>query len=173
MTPTLDIRIQTADFDLRVELDRIRTALPGQIGAVASFVGLVRDQRPPVDHAALGVDPSAADPGTDAIDELLLEHYPGMTERSMLAMAESAAERWALKSITAVHRVGSLKPSDQIVLVVVASSHRPEAFAACEYLMDYLKTDAIIWKRERTRRGTRWLEPTSSDRDRREKWSSH
>ena len=151
----VEVRISTADFDVGVELAALRGRCPGRIGAVTSFVGLVRDFQ-------------GAEPGGAAVTELVLEHYPGMT--SIEAMCREALDRWRLLDIVIVHRVGRLLPNDQIVFVQVASAHRPDAFAACEFLMDYLKTDAVLWKREGSAAGGRWLEPTAADQARRRKW---
>ncbi|MEM1432877.1 MAG: molybdenum cofactor biosynthesis protein MoaE [Pseudomonadota bacterium] len=151
------IRVSEADFDVGAELAALRRRCSGQVGAVASFVGLVRDFQGP-------------EPGGAPVTELLLEHYPGMTESSIGAMCQEALERWRLLDVVIVHRVGRLAPNDQIVFVQVASAHRPDAFAACEFLMDYLKTEAVLWKREGSAAGGRWLEPTQSDQERRRKW---
>jgi molybdopterin synthase catalytic subunit len=115
-------RIQHEDFDVGAEIARLRAGNP-KVGAIASFVGLVRDLNEGADVAAM-----------------TLEHYPGMTEKALAAIAEQARVRWAVYDVLVIHRIGELKPTDQIVLVVVTSAHRGEAFAACEYVMDYLKT---------------------------------
>lgn len=156
-TAAVTIRVEPADFDVGAELAALRARCPGQVGAMASFVGLVRDFQGPA-------------AGGERVTELLLEHYPGMTEASIQAMCDEALERWQLLDVVIVHRVGRLRPNDQIVFVQVASAHRPDAFAACEFLMDYLKTDAVLWKREGSADGSRWLEPTRSDQERRRKW---
>lgn len=156
-TVMVQIRVEAADFDVGTELAGLRARCPGKVGAVASFVGLVRDFQGP----AVGGEP---------VTELLLEHYPGMTEASIRTMCDAALDRWRLLDVVIVHRVGRLLPNDQIVFVQVASAHRPDAFAACEFLMDYLKTDAVLWKREGSSDGCRWLEPTQSDQERRRKW---
>lgn len=155
-TPAVTIRIQAEDFCLGTELAQLRARQGARVGAVASFVGLVRDS-------------GLTDPA-DPVQELFLEHYPGMTEDSLAQLVERAQARWALLDVVVVHRIGALAPSAQIVLVQVAAAHRPDAFAACEFLMDYLKTDAVIWKRERNAQGARWLEPSADDHRRRQKW---
>ena len=153
------IRVETADFCIATEyqagLARVEVEHPGACGAVASFVGLVRDHF-----------------GDESVDELFLEHYPGMTERSIEALIEKAEQRWSLLDTLVVHRVGALAPKEQIVLVQVASGHRPDAFAACEFIMDYLKTDAVFWKRESHGSGKgRWVESTDGDRKRAQAWT--
>ena len=147
------VRIQHEDFDISAEWAACRERCAGQAGAVVAFGGLVRDR--------------AAD---DAVRGLYLEHYPGMTESSIERICVEAAERWRLLDVTVIHRVGDLDPADQIVLVLVASSHRPDAFAACEFLMDYLKTDVVIWKKERRSGGDTWITATDNDRQRRAGW---
>jgi len=123
-----------------------RTAPNPAVGAVASFVGLVRDRN---DGAAVAT--------------MTLEHYPGMTEKAIAGIVEQAKGRWAIIDCTVIHRVGELQPTDQIVLVAVASAHRGEAFAACEFIMDYLKTQAPFWKKEATPEGARWVDARASD----------
>lgn len=154
----LDVRVQTGDFDVAGEYAALRRRLPPEAGAVASFVGLVRDVAP-------------AEAGTEPVRALYLEHYPGMTERSIRAIAEQAQQRWPLLDLVVIHRVGRLDPTEQIVYVQVAASHRAAAFAACEFVMDYLKTDAVFWKREETEAGGRWVEATRDDRQRVKAWS--
>ncbi len=140
-----EIRVQREDFDAGREISRLR-ASNARIGAVACFIGIVRD----VNEG-------------DAVAELTLEHYPGMTEKALAKIVEEAKGRWDVIDTLVIHRVGTLKPTDQIVLVVVTSAHRGEAFEACEFLMDYLKTRAPFWKKERTPDGERWVETRSSD----------
>ncbi|MFN9210947.1 MAG: molybdopterin synthase catalytic subunit MoaE [Betaproteobacteria bacterium] len=147
------VRVQHEDFDAGAEIARLRGA-DARVGAVASFIGVARD---PNDGAAVGT--------------LTLEHYPGMTERALLDICAPAQRRWDLLDLLVIHRVGELKPTDQIVLVVVTSSHRGEAFAACQFVMDYLKTDAPFWKKEATPAGTRWVEARASDDAARNRWS--
>ena len=149
----MPIRVQTEDFDAGAEIAALRRGDP-KIGAVASFVGVVRDRN-----------------DGDAVATLTLEHYPGMTEKAIEAIVEEARSRWAIIDVTVVHRVGELKPLDQIVLVVVAGGHRGDAFAACEFIMDYLKTRAPFWKKEETPAGARWVEARASDDDAAERWT--
>jgi molybdopterin synthase catalytic subunit len=146
------VRIQTADFDAGVEMAALRRG-NAAVGAVASFVGIVRD----VNEG-------------DRVSEMTLEHYPGMTEKSIEAIITQARGRWDVIDAVVVHRVGTLKPTDQIVLVVVASGHRGDAFAACEFIMDYLKTQAPFWKKERTGEGTRWVDARAADDAAAERW---
>jgi molybdopterin synthase catalytic subunit len=148
----MSVRIQTEDFDIGAEIDRLRHANP-KIGAVASFIGVVRD----VNEG-------------DAVGEMTLEHYPGMTERSIEEIITQARGRWAVLDALVIHRVGTLKPADRIVLVVVTSSHRGDAFAACEFIMDYLKTRAPFWKKESTPSGSRWVEARATDDIAAERW---
>jgi molybdopterin synthase catalytic subunit len=146
------VRIQTEDFDIGTEIEKLRRA-NSKIGAVASFVGVVRD----VNEG-------------DAIAAMTLEHYPGMTEKSIADIITQARGRWEVFDALVIHRVGTLKPTDQIVLVIVTSGHRGDAFAACEFIMDYLKTRAPFWKKERTLAGTRWVEARTSDDIAAERW---
>ncbi len=148
----MSISIQTADFDLGAELATLR-AERAQVGALVSFVGLVRD-----------FSDSAK------IDNIYLEHYPGMSEKALEQIIEDASRRWQLLGARVIHRVGELRPGDQIVLVATASSHRADAFAACEFIIDYLKTSAPFWKREQTEQGARWLETRESDLQRSARW---
>jgi molybdopterin synthase catalytic subunit len=147
----MKILVQKDDFDLGAEVRRI--AGNPKVGAVASFIGLVRDVN---DGATVGT--------------MTLEHYPGMTEKAIAAIVEEAKGRWEVLDCTVIHRYGELKPTDQIVLVVVASGHRGDAFAACEFLMDYLKTQAPFWKKEQTTEGARWVEAKATDDDAAERW---
>ncbi len=149
----VQVRITEADFDAGEELQSLYARAPGDLGAVATFVGLVRDLA-----------------GDEPVSTLHLEHYPGMTERSIEAIVERAGERWPLLDVLVVHRVGPLAPRAQIVYVQTASSHRDAAFAAAEFIMDYLKTDAVFWKRESGPSGERWVESTAADRQRRGAW---
>lgn len=141
----MKISVQEADFDVGAEISALRAGNP-QIGAVASFIGLVRDLNDGSQVAAM-----------------TLEHYPAMTHKALTAIVAEAETRWALLGCTVIHRVGALFPTDQIVLVAVASSHRADAFAACEFIMDYLKTQAPFWKKEQTPEGERWVESRNSD----------
>ena len=148
------VRVQEADFDVGRELETL-TAGRRDVGAVASFVGLVRD----------------ANDGS-AVSGMTLEHYPGMTEKALHDICAQALARWDLLDTLVIHRVGPLKPGDRIVLVGVSSAHRGEAFAACEFIMDYLKTRAPFWKREDTPAGSRWVEARASDDTAAEKWKT-
>ncbi|MGB4913706.1 MAG: molybdopterin synthase catalytic subunit MoaE [Candidatus Dechloromonas phosphoritropha] len=139
------VRIQEADFDVGAELAALRAG-DARIGALASFIGLVRD----VSHGA-------------GVSEMTLEHYPGMTEKALAAIVDEAKSRWDLYGALVIHRVGRLQPCDQIVLVAVTSAHRSDAFAACEFIMDYLKTRAPFWKREATAGGAHWVDARDSD----------
>lgn len=146
------VRVQTEDFDVGVEVNAMRLSHPN-IGAVVSFVGQVRDLNDG-DHVAA----------------MTLEHYPGMTEKSLSGIVEQAVARWSIADALIVHRVGKLKPLDQIVLVLVASAHRKDAFAACEFMMDFLKTEAPFWKKEQTPNGERWVEAKDSDDQAKNRW---
>jgi molybdopterin synthase catalytic subunit len=148
----MTVRIQTQAFDAGAEIAAISKGRPA-VGAVASFVGLVRD----VNEG-------------DRVSEMTLEHYPGMTEKSIEAIIGEARGRWDVIDALVVHRVGVLKPTDPIVLVVVASGHRGDAFAACEFIMDYLKTQAPFWKKERTGEGARWVDARATDDAAAERW---
>ena len=139
--------IQTADFDLSAEISTLRGQNAG-VGAVCSFVGTVRD-------STAGV--------VGSISSMELEHYPGMTEKSIEAMIDAAHQRFDILDARVIHRVGLLQPLDQIVLVAVTSAHRGESFQACEFLMDYLKTQAPFWKKEQTPEGARWVDARVSD----------
>lgn len=148
------VSIQTADFDLGGEVAALR-AQDLRVGAVCSFIGTVRDR-----HADL--QRSARQQG-GPVQSLELEHYPGMTEKAIEAMIDAALARFDIYAARVVHRVGLLKPADQIVLVVVSSAHRGESFQACEFLMDYLKTQAPFWKKEIIPEGARWVDARVSD----------
>jgi molybdopterin synthase catalytic subunit len=148
----MTVRIQNADFDVGAEVAAIRRGNAG-IGAVATFIGLVRD----VNEG-------------DTVSEMTLEHYPGMTEKSIEDIVAQARGRWNVIDARVIHRVGALKPTDQIVLVVVASAHRGDAFAACEFIMDYLKTQAPFWKKEQTQEGARWVDARATDDVAAERW---
>ena len=149
---TVRIRIQAESFDAGAEIARAHANAPA-VGAVASFVGVVRDEN---DEHSVG--------------SMRLEHYPGMTERAIERIVHDARERWTLSAVTVIHRVGALSPGDPIVLVVAASSHRGEAFRACEYVMDFLKTKAPFWKKESTPEGERWVETRCSDFEAAGRW---
>lgn len=151
------VSIQTNDFDLSTEL----ATLHGQdlrVGAVCSFVGTVRDTR------ALTGQPN------DEVQAMELEHYPGMTEKSIEAMIDEAHQRFDFYAARVVHRVGRLQPADQIVLVAVTSAHRGESFKACEFLMDYLKTQAPFWKKEQTPEGAHWVDARVTDDEALARW---
>lgn len=147
------VRVQTGDFDAGAEMAAMRRGNP-KIGAIASFVGVVRDLNEGANVA-----------------EMTLEHYPGMTEKALQEIVAEARTRWDIYDALIVHRVGTLQPTDQIVLVVVASGHRGEAFQACEFLMDYLKTRAPFWKKEKTPEGGRWVDARSTDDAAADRWS--
>ena len=147
------MRVQAGDFDVGAETAAMRRGNP-KIGAIACFVGVVRDLNEGADVA-----------------EMTLEHYPGMTEKALEKIVAEARGRWNIYDVLVVHRVGTLKPADQIVLVVVASAHRGEAFQACEFLMDYLKTRAPFWKKEKTPEGGRWVDARTADDAAAERWS--
>lgn len=140
----MKISVQPGDFDLGFEIRNI--SKNSKIGAVASFVGLVRDVA------------------------MTLEHYPGMTERAITKIVEDAKTRWQVIDCAVIHRYGALQPNDQIVMVAVASGHRGDAFAACEFIMDFLKTQAPFWKKEQTPEGTRWVEAKADDDKAAERW---
>ena len=147
------VRVQREDFDIGVEIAAFRRDNP-KIGAIASFIGLVRDLN-----------------DGDAVACMTLEHYPGMTEKALTGIVDQAKTRWDIFDALVIHRVGELKPLDQIVLVVVTGAHRGAAFAACEFIMDYLKTQAPFWKKEQTAQGARWVEARASDDQAAERWS--
>jgi molybdopterin synthase catalytic subunit len=148
------VSIQTADFDLSAEVAHLRAQNAG-VGAVCSFIGTVRDR-------------TAGQSGV--IFSMELEHYPGMTEHSIEAMIDEAMKRFDILGARVIHRVGLLQPLDQIVLVAVTSAHRGESFQACEFLMDYLKTQAPFWKKEQTAGGARWVDARVSDDAALAKW---
>jgi len=148
----MPVRIQSEDFDAGREIAALRQG-DARIGAIASFIGVVRD----------------ANDG-DRVAELTLEHYPGMTEKSITEIVDQAKARWNVFEALVIHRVGQLKPLDQIVLVAVTGAHRGDAFAACEFIMDYLKTRAPFWKKESTPLGSRWVEARASDDIAAERW---
>jgi len=135
------ISVQEADFDVGAELAAL-SAGDDDAGAVASFVGLVRGSE---------------------VAAMTLEHYPGMTEKALAAIVDEARGRWPLRAVRVIHRIGRLAPGERIVLVAVSSRHRQAAFAACEFIMDYLKTQAPFWKREETPAGSRWVDARDSD----------
>ncbi len=146
------VTVQTEDFDLSAEVARLRAGDAG-VGAVAAFVGTVRDRN-----------------DGQGVSSMELEHYPGMTEKAIEAMIDSAQQRFNIRAVRVIHRVGHLQPQDQIVLVVVTSAHRGEAFQACEFLMDYLKTQAPFWKKEHTPDGARWVDARTVDDAAAQRW---
>jgi len=153
MSAPLDqVRIQAADFDLSAELAQLRAGQP-QVGGIVTFVGTVRD----MNEGA-------------SVAEMELEHYPGMTEQAIAAIIEQAKARWPVLGARVIHRIGPLKPMEQIVLVAVTAAHRGEAFAACEFIIDYLKTEAPFWKKEQTPQGARWVDARVTDETALQKW---
>jgi molybdopterin synthase catalytic subunit len=148
-----EVRVQAGDFDLGREIARLREG-DARVGAVVSFVGTVRD----LNEGA-------------AVAELELEHYPGMTEKALEDIAAQARARWPLYGTLVIHRIGPMKPLDQIVLVACTAAHRGDAFAACEFIMDYLKTEAPFWKKEQTPEGARWVDARVSDDAARARWA--
>jgi molybdopterin synthase catalytic subunit len=139
------IRVQREDFSLETETSLLRST-GNSVGAIVTFTGLVRDMH-----------------GDESVTGLYLEHYPGMTENSLLDIATQAQARWPLLGITIIHRIGELEPGAQIVFVGVSSEHRSAAFAACDFLMDYLKTQAPFWKKTRNANSTHWVEAKETD----------
>jgi molybdopterin synthase catalytic subunit len=149
----MSISIQTEDFNTGAELEALRRA-SAQTGAIVSFTGLVRD----FSH-------------DEKIRNITLEHYPGMTEKALEKIVNEAAARYHLIAARVIHRIGTLQPGEQIVLVATSAQHRSDAFAATEFIIDYLKTAAPFWKREQTKNGAHWVETKTSDVQRMEKWS--
>lgn len=147
------VSIQSADFDCGQEIAAM-TKGRDDIGAIASFIGLVR------------ADPLAG----EKISTMTLEHYPGMTEKALADIVAQAKSRWELQAVRVIHRIGRLVPGEQIVLVIVAASHRGPAFAACEFIMDFLKTRAPFWKKEETARHGQWVEACDADEAAVERW---
>lgn len=148
------IRVQKDDFDLGAEVNALRAG-NARIGAIASFVGLVRD----INEGA-------------GVSTLTLEHYPAMTQKALVDIVDQACVRWDVINATVIHRVGEMMPTDQIVLVIVASGHRGDAFQACEFIMDFLKTQAPFWKKERTQEGERWVAARKSDDAASSRWQA-
>lgn len=146
------IAVQEAPFDAAAEEQAVRAGNP-RVGALVTFLGLMRD----INEG-------------DRVTTMTLEHYPGMTEKALTAIVEEAESRWDLEGVRVIHRVGELRPEDPIVLVTVASRHRGDAFRACEFIIDYLKTRAPFWKREQTPEGERWVEARHSDREAEARW---
>ena len=152
MSARLSVSVQEADFDFKHEHSQLVSSDKG-VGAVVAFIGMVRDLNLADDVVALE-----------------LEHYPGMTEKSLMRIAEQAAQRWSLQAARIVHRVGKMYPGDQIVMVLTASAHRGDAYEANQFMMDYLKTEAPFWKKEWTPEGPRWIEARDSDDHAAAKW---
>jgi len=148
----IDIRVQEEDFDVTAELGRMREN-NSNIGAIVNFIGLVRDLNQ-----------------GSSIGSMALEHYPGMTEKSISQIVEQAMLRWKLQDAIVIHRIGHLLAGDQIVFVATSSQHRAEAFASCEFIMDYLKTRAPFWKKEFTPSGSRWVASCDADIDAAKRW---
>jgi len=148
----IDVRVQTELFDIAAEQEDLWRGR-SQVGALVTFVGLMRDMNQ-----------------GDRVDRMILEHYPGMTEKALIAIAEEASRRWDLQGIRVLHRVGELRPQDPIVLVAVTGTHRGEAFRACEFLIDYLKTRAPFWKKEITDQGEHWLDSRTTDAAAARRW---
>lgn len=148
----MSVRVQQQDFDAGAELARLRAG-SRRIGAIASFIGTVRDLNE-----------------GEGVAAMTLEHYPGMTERALEDICAQARARWDIIDLAVIHRHGELAPGDQIVFVAVACAHRSEAFAACEFVMDYLKTCAPFWKKERTPHGERWVEAREADDQAAARW---
>ncbi len=149
----MDIRVQREDFSIDEEWRKCRERMAGRGGAIVAFSGLVRD---------LSAD--------DDVLGLYLEHYPGMTEKSIERIVLEAQSRWSLLDVVIIHRIGELKAGEQIVLVLIGSAHRPDAFAACECIMDFLKTEAMFWKKEIRSTSEQWIESTGNDEVRIRRW---
>jgi molybdopterin synthase catalytic subunit len=150
----VSVKVQLEDFDLGAEIASLQKHNP-KVGAVASFIGVVRDMN-----------------DGDSVADMTLEHYPGMTEKALEDIEAQAKSRWDIFDTRIIHRIGTLKPTDQIVMVAVSSAHRGEAFAACEFIMDYLKTAAPFWKKESTPQGARWVDARVSDDAAMARWKS-
>ena len=146
------VSIQTEDFDVAAEIAALRSG-DGNVGAVCSFIGTVRDRSE-----------------GSAVSAMELEHYPGMTEKAIEAMIDEALRRFDIRAVRVIHRVGALQVEDQIVLVLVTSAHRGQSFQACEFLMDYLKTQAPFWKKETTPAGERWVDARVADDQALQRW---
>ena len=145
------VKVQEQDFDI-AEVNRELLAGRSDVGAISSFIGLVRDLP------------------QNRLKTMRLEHYPGMTEKSLQKIGEDASKRWEILDCAIIHRVGDLKPADQIVLVSVVSAHRKAAFSACEFIMDYLKSEAPFWKKETDDQGEKWVDAKESDAEAQNKW---
>ncbi len=149
----MSVSIQHEDFDAGAVMAELR-ATSNNVGAIVSFVGLVRDSS-----------------YTEKVENIFVEHYPGMSENALHKIIAEAKTRWDLLAVKVIHRVGRLGPNDQIVLVATASSHRGHAFSSCEFIIDYLKTDAPFWKKEVTQEGGEWVVTKESDVQRMERWN--
>tara|TARA_B110000914_G_scaffold105951_1_gene92910 strand:+ start:40 stop:492 length:453 start_codon:yes stop_codon:yes gene_type:complete len=147
------IIVQTDDFDLTTEVN-LAKANNSSVGAIVSFIGTVRDLR------------------SKSLSSMTLEHYPGMTEKSLKLIATKAREKWELQNITIIHRIGTLNVNDQIVLVITTSKHRQEAFDSCNFIIDYLKTDAPFWKKELSENNEGWVEERVSDKKQKKRWKT-
>lgn len=163
---SLKISIQSEDFSVDEECALLRAG-NRDIGALATFSGLVRE----MDEAVESVESEQREEREEKVSSLFLEHYPGMTEKSLRKIAEAADQRWPLLDITIIHRIGELQVGEQIVLVVVSSMHRQAAFAACSFIMDFLKTQAPFWKKSRSRDSEHWVEAKQSDSQAVERWA--
>jgi molybdopterin synthase catalytic subunit len=150
----MTVRVQEADFDLSTELAALRAG-DSRVGGIVSFVGTVRD----INEGA-------------SVSEMTLEHYPGMTEQALERIEQEARKRWPVYNVLVIHRVGPLRPLEQIVLVAVTAAHRGEAFQACEFIIDYLKTEAPFWKKEQTPEGARWVDARVTDDAALAKWQT-
>lgn len=149
------IRVQTEDFDITDLYAQLRQQSPN-IGSIVTFTGLVRDFQQKADN--------------NKVTALTLEHYPGMTEKSLQEIAQQAKDKWQLDNVIIIHRVGTLVPSEQIVFVGTCSAHREHSFFACQYIMDFLKTSAPFWKKEQTLQGAQWIETKDSDKQATQGW---
>lgn len=174
----MTVRVQQAPFDAQAEADALRAG-DLDVGAVVTFVGTVRDLNDEDAGRATGrpepAPPSGEDsrgPHRGAVSALTLEHYPGMTEKALESIVDEARSRFDVRRILVIHRVGTLAPGDPIVLVAVTGAHRGAAFDACRFVMDYLKTRAPFWKKERTREGDRWVDARASDDEAAERWDA-
>lgn len=148
----MKVSVQTEDFDIQSEVDALKS--DPKVGAVVMFLGTVRDMNE-----------------GDEVSSMTLEHYPGMTQKALVSIVEEAQRRWDIYDATVIHRVGELHATDRIVFVGVSGAHRGEAFDACEFIIDYLKTEAPFWKKEKTPEGDRWVEARESDEAAKDKWS--
>ncbi|MDR0588586.1 MAG: molybdenum cofactor biosynthesis protein MoaE [Burkholderiales bacterium] len=166
-SPRIKISVQTEDFDVAAEMAALREN-NAQVGALALFVGTVRD----LTHADHAHASPAQKTENHAVSSMTLEHYPGMTERALQKIVDTAFSRFSIQGATVIHRVGVLKPTDQIVLIAVSSAHRADAFDACRLIIDFLKTEAPFWKKEETPQGSRWVEARASDDTARKRWES-